>query len=93
MSGMTLPSPRLDKWLWHARFFKTRALAQRTCESGKIRVNSVRVYKAHHGVKPGDVLTFPQGGRIRVVRVRDFAEQRGPAREAQKLYDNVALED
>lgn len=90
---MTTPSPRLDKWLWHARFFKTRSLAQRTCEAGKIRVNSVRVRKAHYGLKPGDVLTFPQGGKIRVVRVRDIAGRRGPAREAEKLYDDIELED
>lgn len=80
-------SPRLDKWLWHARFFKTRSVAQRACEAGKVRINSTRVRKAHHTVKPGDVLTFPQGDKIRVVRVRALAERRGPAREAAELYD------
>lgn len=78
---------RLDKWLWHARFFRTRALAQAACAGGKVRVNAVRTVKAHQLVAPGDVLTFAQGERIRVVRVLGLAERRGGAPEAQTLYE------
>ena len=52
---------RLDKWLWQARFYKTRGLAQRMCAAGKIRINSQRVRKAHYALKSGDILTFPPG--------------------------------
>ena len=79
---------RLDKWLWHARFFRTRALAQAACAAGKVRINSVRTQKAHQQVGPGDVLTLAQGGRIRVIRVRGLAERRGDASTAARLYED-----
>lgn len=81
--------PRIDKWLWHARFFKTRTLAGKLCNGGKLRVNSAPIAKAHYRVRRGDVLTFPQGGRIRVVEVRAFGVRRGPAAEAQALYEDL----
>jgi ribosome-associated heat shock protein Hsp15 len=81
---------RIDKWLWCARFFKTRALAARTCADGRIRVSSQPIHKAHHLVKPGDVLTFPLGPNIRVVRVLGLAARRGPAPEARLLYEDLA---
>jgi ribosome-associated heat shock protein Hsp15 len=80
------PKRRLDKWLFHARFFKSRDLAQDCVESGHLRLNAQRCKKPGHGVVVGDVLTFPQGGQIRVVRVLALAERRGPATEAQALY-------
>ena len=76
---------RLDKWLWQTRFFKTRSLAQRMCNGGKIRINSRRVRKAHYALKAGDILTFPQGSRIRVVRILAMPSRRGPAVEAQAI--------
>lgn len=82
--------PRIDKWLWHARFFRTRTLASKMCNGGKLRVNSAPIAKAHYRVRRGDVLTFPQGGRIRVVEVRAFGVRRGPAAEAQALYEDLA---
>ncbi len=82
--------PRLDKWLWYARFFKTRTLAGKLCNGGKLRVNGDPIAKAHYRVRRGDVLTFPQGGRIRVVEVREFGVRRGPAAEAQTLYEDLA---
>ncbi len=82
--------PRIDKWLWHARFFKTRTLASKLCNGGRLRVNSDRIAKAHYRVRRGDVLTFPQGGGIRVIEVRDFGVRRGPATEAQTLYEDLA---
>lgn len=80
---------RLDKWLVYARFFKTRGLAAEIAEKRRVRVNSVVVTKPHYRLRPGDVLTFPQASRIRVVRVLDLADRRGPAREAAGLYENL----
>ena len=80
---------RLDKWLWQARFYKTRGLAQRMCTAGKIRINSQRVRKAHYALNSGDILTFPLGSRIRVVRILTMTERRGPATEAQRCYEEI----
>lgn len=81
---------RLDKWLWQARFFKTRSLAATVANKGKIRINRMLVTKPHYRVRPGDVLTFPQGHEIRVVRILALGERRGPAPEARTLYEDVA---
>ena len=83
---------RLDKWLFHARFYRTRPLAQAAASAGKVRLNGVRVEKPGHAIKPGDVLTLvvPSGARgagIMAVRVLALAERRGPAGEAQNLYE------
>ncbi|MEO6298362.1 MAG: RNA-binding S4 domain-containing protein [Paracoccaceae bacterium] len=86
---MVQPKLRLDKWLFHARFFRTRAVATEVVEEGHCRINSQRCGKPGHGVAVGDVLTFPQGDRIRVVRVLGVGERRGPATEAQRLYDDL----
>ena len=83
------PTIRLDKWLWYARFFKTRGLAAKTVMAGHVRVNSARVSKASQSVGPGDTLTFPQGRQIRVVRIVEIGTRRGPAPEAQTLYDDL----
>jgi len=77
---------RLDKWLWHARFFKTRTLAAKQVTGGHVRVNSEKAQKASHSVGPGDTLTFPQGRVIRVIEITEIGERRGPAPEAQALY-------
>jgi len=84
-----LESRRLDKWLWYARFFKSRSLATKFCASGKLRVNGQVVKKPHYGLHAGDVLTFPKGPHIRVVRVEALGTRRGPATEAQTLYDDL----
>src|SRR5690606_2904143 len=81
--GAAQPSQRLDKWLWIARFFKTRSLSAAVCVKGRIRVNRVVVEKAHYAVRPGDVLTFPQADRVRVVRITGIGARRGPASEAR----------
>lgn len=83
------PTIRIDKWLWYARFFKTRGLATKVVAGGHVRVNADRVGKASHPVGPGDTLTFPQGRVIRVVRILDTGTRRGPAPEAQALYDDL----
>ena len=80
---------RIDKWLWYARFFKTRGLSAKVVTGGHMRVNSNRVTKASFAVGPGDTLTFPQGNQIRVVTILDCGTRRGPAPEAQSLYEDL----
>ena len=87
---MTDESLRMDKWMWQARFFKTRALAAKVCTSGKVRVDGAKINKAHFSVRTGQVLTFPQGRRIRIVRVLALGERRGPAKEARLLYEDLS---
>ena len=81
---------RLDKWLWYARFFKTRGLSAKQVGAGHVRVNSEKVAKPAHSVGVGDVLTFSQGRDVRVVRIVAVGERRGPAPEAQALYDDLS---
>jgi ribosome-associated heat shock protein Hsp15 len=81
---------RIDKWLWHARFFKTRGQATRLCADGRVRVGGAVVSKAHYLVRAGDVLTFPQARDIRVVRIEALGARRGPPSEAQGLYSDLA---
>ncbi len=80
---------RVDKWLWYARFFKSRSRAAKICAGGKLRVNRRVIRKAHHALKVGDVLTFPQGMRIRVIEVAALGARRGPATEARGLYRDL----
>lgn len=80
---------RLDKWLWQARFFKTRGLSAELVSGGHVRVNSHKVAKPAQAVAPGDVLTFPQARRVRVVRIVELGRRRGPAAEAQALYEDL----
>ncbi len=83
------PTLRADKWLWYARFFKTRSLAAKLCNAGELHVSGEAVSKAHRKVKPGDVLTFPQGRHVRVVKVLELGTRRGPAPEAGLLYEDL----
>lgn len=77
---------RIDKWLWHARFYKTRSLASKACQAGHIVLNGQSVSKASVTVVAGDRLQFFQGTHLRVVEVVALGERRGPALEAQTLY-------
>jgi len=81
---------RLDKWLWYARFFKTRSLATKLVRGGRLRLNKQAIDKPHAQVRIGDVLTFPQGHRVRVVKIAALASRRGPAPEAQALYEDLS---
>lgn len=76
---------RLDKWLWAARFFKTRSLAAQAVEGGKVRLNGERA-KPAKAVKPGDRLEIRLGEAIWEVEVRAWSGRRGPAEEARSLY-------
>lgn len=80
---------RIDKWLWQARFFKSRSLAADFVKSGKLRLNETTTQKAHQIVRPGDVLTFPAGPYVRVIRIIALGSRRGPAGEAQGLYQDL----
>ena len=80
---------RLDKWFWYARFIKSRSLATKLCNSGKERVNGNLIKKAHQSVTPGDVLTFSVGPNIRVIKIIKLGNRRGPAKEAQALYEDL----
>ncbi|MEK9899486.1 MAG: RNA-binding S4 domain-containing protein [Rhodospirillaceae bacterium] len=83
-------SLRLDKWLWYARFCKTRSLATAMCRAGQVRVNKIPVRKSNQAVHVGDVLTFAQGPRIRVIRIAALATRRGPAADAALLYEDLS---
>lgn len=85
-----IPKQRLDKWLWHARFFKTRTLAAKVVAASRVRVNSSKVSKTSHGVSVGDLLTFPQSRQTRIVRIEALAVKRGSAPEAQTLYADLS---
>jgi len=80
---------RLDKWLWHARFFKSRGLAAGLVKSGRCRVDGTLVSKPSRTVAPGMVLTFPKADEVRVIKVLALGERRGPAPEAQALYEDL----
>ncbi len=80
---------RIDKWLWQARFFKTRSLAAKQVTAGHVRLNGQRALKPAQAVGPEDVLTFPQGQIVRVIRVEKLGDRRGPAPEAQTLYTDL----
>lgn len=80
---------RIDKWLWYARFFKSRSLASTFVTTGRLRLNGTSIAKAHQSIRPGDVLTFPLGPYIRVIKVEKLGTRRGPAPEARTLYDDL----
>lgn len=84
------PTLRLDKWLWQARFVKSRALAVKLIEGPGVRVNAQRIAKPAHAVGADDVLTFALGPRVMVVRIVALGTRRGPAPEAQALYEDLS---
>lgn len=98
---MSVPEPepagepcRIDVWLWRARFFKTRALAARFVEGGRVRLHrdgvEIRLEKPSRTVRSGDGLVFVLGGRLVSLRVAAAGERRGPATEARGLYTELA---
>jgi ribosome-associated heat shock protein Hsp15 len=81
---------RIDKWLWFARLSKSRSLAARLCAAGQVRVGGAAALKPNHPVRVGDVVAVPQGRQLRTVRVLALGNRRGPASEAQALYEETA---
>jgi ribosome-associated heat shock protein Hsp15 len=80
---------RLDKWLWCARFMKIRTACSAWVAEGGIRINRQPTDKPHAKLRPGDVLTLPLPGGVRVIRVLALAARRGPAPEARLLYVEI----
>ena len=81
---------RIDKWLWFARFYKSRTLAAEMVVEGRVRLNGERCTKTSQIVRAGDVLTFAAGPHVRVVKVISGGLRRGPATEAQTLYEDLS---
>jgi ribosome-associated heat shock protein Hsp15 len=81
---------RIDQWLWFARIVKSRTLAQGMVANGKVRINRARINKPSASVRPGDVLTVMLGPNPRVFEVLALGARRGPAREAQLLFRDLA---
>jgi ribosome-associated heat shock protein Hsp15 len=84
---------RLDKWLWFARFAKSRTLAAKLVQSGYVRINGQRVDNAAKAVAVGDVVTIALVRTTAVVRVEDLGERRGPAPQARLLYAELGRDD
>jgi ribosomal 50S subunit-recycling heat shock protein len=86
---------RADVWLWRARFFKTRSLAAKFVDEGRVRLTRAgqegRLDKCARPVKVGDSLVFALGGRLTAVRVEAMGERRGPPAEARGLYSPLEI--
>ncbi|RDW13675.1 RNA-binding protein [Paracoccus thiocyanatus] len=89
MSAEGAASIRLDRWLHHARLFKTRTLAADAIGGGGIRLNGQSCSKPAQAVRGGDTVTLSAHGRVRVLRVLQLGERRGPASEAATLYQEL----
>lgn len=87
------PRQRIDKWLWFTRIAKSRSIAQKLVLEGQVRINKIRVDKPSRDVLQGDIVTVAIHNRVYVLKVLDTGARRGPAVEAQKLYEAVAAAD
>jgi len=81
---------RIDKWLWHARFFKTRSLAQKQVVTGKIRVDTEKISSPSRKILAGNVLTITRERDIKIIEILSIADKRGPFSEAQLLYNDLS---
>ena len=80
---------RIDKWLWAARFYKTRSLAQQAIAAGRVKLNDARIKPAHE-LKPGDALAIRVGDLEWQIMVKALSDKRGPADAARQLYEESA---
>ena len=80
---------RIDKWLWAARFYKTRSLAQQAIAAGRVKLNDARIKPAHE-LKPGDALAIRVGDFEWQIMVKALSDKRGPADAARQLYEESA---
>lgn len=87
---MAEPSLRLDKFLWFIHLTKRRVLAQEIAEQGHMRIDGRVIDRAHAAVRPGNVLSFPLAGRVRVIRVDALPLHRGSPDEAQGCYTDLS---
>ncbi len=81
---------RLDKWLWYARFAKTRSLAQKLITGGNVRIDREKISSPSKSVKPGNTLTLSLSRGVKVVEITGLANRRGPYAEAVKLYMDLS---
>ena len=81
---------RADKWLWYARVVKTRTLAATFIKSGRVRVNQEKISSPSRGVSAGDILTVTLDRQIKILKVVELGTRRGPASEAQLLYEDLS---
>lgn len=82
-------SQRIDKWLWYTRVVKSRTLAASLVAAGKVRINRERIEKPGTQVKPDDVVTLAVHDTVRILKVCAAGVRRGPATEAQTLYEDL----
>ncbi len=80
---------RIDRWLWAARFYKSRSLAAAVCDGGKVEVNGYTA-KPHKSVHVGDRVSFPHPSGRKELKVLALSERRGPASQAQLLYEDLS---
>jgi ribosome-associated heat shock protein Hsp15 len=80
---------RIDRWMWHARLVRTRGGATALASAGYVRINGVRIRAPSRTVRAGDVITVALDRRVRVLKVRGFAERRGAAEAGKNLYDEL----
>ena len=80
---------RIDKWLWWARFFKTRSLSAKKISNGAVRVNSCRVLKPSAEITLNDVLTLKQGNVVQVIKVVSLGQRRENYEKAKKMYEYI----
>jgi len=83
-------SQRIDKWLWHARFFKTRSIAQKQVATGKIRVDREKISSPSRKVSAGNVLTITRERDIKIIEILGIADKRGSYSVAQLLYKDMS---
>lgn len=79
---------RIDKWLWYARFYKSRSLTAKQVSEGRVSVNGVKISKPAHGLTVGDELTFVKADRLRIIKILGLGTRRGSAPEAQLLFED-----
>ncbi|MBT5384817.1 MAG: RNA-binding S4 domain-containing protein, partial [Kordiimonadaceae bacterium] len=84
-----LSTQRIDVWLWYGRFYKTRSLATKMVRGGKVRLNGKVCKKTSTPVSAEDVLIFSRADDLLIVKIRAFALRRGPASDAQNLYEDL----
>ena len=84
-----LSTQRIDVWLWYGRFYKTRSLATKMVRGGKVRLNGKVCKKTSIPVSAEDVLIFSRADDLLIVKIRAFALRRGPASDAQNLYEDL----
>lgn len=87
---MTNQRLRVDKWLWYARCYKSRAYAQKCIQCGDIRINQDRISDPAKLLKIGDILTLSSPQEIKVICVEQLGKRRGPATEARQLYSVIS---